>query len=150
MARLCEASAPAEVETVRELFAEYARAVDAPCCFAGFEREMRELPRGYGLLLLAREDDAAAGCVGLRELDPSTAEVKRLYVRGPYRGRGMGRVLIEAALDAARKRGYRRVVLDSLPTMHEARGLYHALGFREVAPYLDDPTPGATCFELSF
>ena len=148
MARLHEASAPADVQSARQLFAEYAQAVDAPCCFAGLEREIRELPRGYRLLLLAYEDDVLAGCVALRELDRATAEVKRLYVRSPYRGRGTGRALIEAAIAAARKAGYGRVVLDSLPSMCAALALYRALGFRGIAPYLAEPTPGASCFEL--
>jgi putative acetyltransferase len=149
MARLREASAPADLDEVRELFAEYARAVDEPCCFAGFERELAEVPSGYVVLLLAHEGSAAAGCVALRELDRGTAEMKRLYVRPGHRGRGIGRVLAEAAITAAREAGYERIVLDSLPKMREALALYRELQFREVPPYLAEPTPGAKCFELS-
>jgi putative acetyltransferase len=148
MATLREAGAPADVQSVRELFAEYARAVDEPCCFGGFERELAELPLGYVVLLLAQEEGIAAGCVAVRELDRSTAEMKRLYVRAAYRGRGIGRLLAEAAIAAARHAGYARMVLDSLPKMQEALALYRALEFREVAPYLAQPTPGASCFEL--
>jgi ribosomal protein S18 acetylase RimI-like enzyme len=148
MAMLREARAPADVESVRRLFAEYARAVDEPCCFAGFERELAELPRGYLVLLLALETDALAGCVAVRELDRSTAEMKRLYVRSACRGRGIGRALAEAAIAAARAGGYERIVLDSLPKMREALALYRELDFREVPPYLAQPTPGASCFEL--
>jgi putative acetyltransferase len=148
MATIREASAGTDLESVRELFREYASGVDEPCCFAGFEREVAELPRGYFLLLLAADEMGAAGCVALRALDACTAEVKRLYVRRRTRGRGTGRALIEAAIAAARKAGYGRVVLDSLPKMHEALGLYRALGFREIAPYLAQPTPGARCYEI--
>lgn len=148
MALLREASTPAEVAAARELFAEYARSVDAPCCFAGFERELADLPRGYFLILLAFENDAPAGCVALRAHDEDSAEVKRLYVRPAYRGRGMGRALIEAAIGAARARGCARLLLDSLPSMREALALYRELDFREVPPYLAAPTPGASCFEL--
>ena len=74
--------------------------------------------------------------------------MKRLYVRRAYRGRGTGRALIEAALGAARNAGYARVVLDSLPGMRQALALYRALGFCEIPPYLAEPTPGGTCFEL--
>jgi putative acetyltransferase len=148
MAEVREASAPADLGSVRELFAEYARAVDEPCCFAGFECELAALPRGYIALLLALEDGAAAGCVGLRALDGASAEMKRLYVRPAYRGRGIGRTLAEAAIAAARKGGYARVLLDSLPKMREAIALYGELRFREVPPYLAEPTPGARCFEL--
>jgi GNAT superfamily N-acetyltransferase len=149
MAAIREARAREDVDSVRELFREYAQAVDQPCCFAGFEREVAELPRGYFLLLLAEDDEGAAGCVALRALDARTAEVKRLYVRRRRRGSGTGRALIEAAIGAAREAGYRRVVLDSLPKMHEALGLYRALGFREIPPYLARPTPGARCYQIS-
>ena len=148
MAPLREASAPADIESARELFAEYARAVDEPCCFAGFERELAQLPRRYIILLLSHEEGTATGCVGVRELDPRTAEMKRLYVRPNYRGRGLGRQLAEAAIAAARNAGYGRIVLDSLPKMRAALALYRELDFREVPPYLAQPTPGATCFEL--
>jgi ribosomal protein S18 acetylase RimI-like enzyme len=148
MATLREARAPADVESVRQLFAEYARAVDEPCCFAGFERELAALPQGYSVLLIAQEDAGPAGCVALRALDARTAEIKRLFVRPSCRGRGIGRALAQAAIAAARNAGYERIVLDSLPKMHEALALYRELQFCEVPPYLAQPTPGARCFEL--
>lgn len=149
MARLREASAPADFDTLRSLFAEYARSVDEPCCFAGFERELADLPRGYLVFFLSYEGTVPAGCVALREVDRSTAEMKRLYVRAPFRGLGIGRALAEAAIGAARDAGYQRVVLDTLPKMGEARALYRSLDFRETPPYLAQPTPGADCFERS-
>jgi ribosomal protein S18 acetylase RimI-like enzyme len=148
MARIREASALEDVDSVRELFREYARSVDEPCCFAGFEREVLELPHGYALIFLAEDEEGPAGCVALRALDVASAEVKRLYVRPRMRGRGLGRDLIVAAIAAARKNGYQRVVLDSLPSMQEALGLYRSLGFRAIPPYLAEPTAGASCFEL--
>ena len=149
MATLHEARAPRDVESARQLFAEYARAVDEPCCFAGFELELAALPGAYTALIVAREDGADAGCVAVRSLEGGTAEMKRLYVRPPFRGRGIGRALAQAAIAAARRDGYGRMVLDSLPSMREALALYRELGFREVPPYLAQPTPGATCFELT-
>ena len=145
MARLVEATGPAQVAVVRGLFAEYARLVDEPCCFADFEAELASLPGEYKLFLL--ED--AAGCVAVRFLDPQTAEMKRLYVRDAHRGKGLGRVLAEAAITAARQAGCARIVLDTLPKMNEAQALYRTLRFRPIAPYLKNPTPGALCFELS-
>jgi putative acetyltransferase len=144
MAHLVEATAAAEVGSVRELFAEYARAVDEPCCFADFEREMTSLPGEYRLFLAP----PAAGCVAVRLLDPATAEMKRLYVRAAHRGRGLGRALAEAAIAAAREARCSRIVLDTLPKMREAQALYQSLGFRKTQAYLPVPTPGAICFEL--
>jgi GNAT superfamily N-acetyltransferase len=150
---LVEAVEPAQVAAVRGLFAEYARAVDEPGCFAGFERELAGLPGEYGpphgRLLLARDGAAPAGCVGLRRLAPGVAEIKRLYVRPAYRATGLGRRLAEAAIAGAREAGCRRVMLDTLPKMREAIALYRSLGFRETAPYLAEPTPGSLCFELA-
>jgi GNAT superfamily N-acetyltransferase len=152
MANLVQATAPAELAAVRELFAEYAAGVGEPCCFAGFERELAGLPGDYappaGRLLLALEGDDPAGCVGLRPLDASTAEIKRLYLRAAYRGTGLGRRLAQTVIDAARAAGYTRVMLDTLPKMQEALALYQSMGFVETAPYLAQPTPGARCFEL--
>lgn len=144
MAQLAEATGAAEVDRVRELFAEYARRVDEPCCFADFDRELASLPGEYRLFLL----ENAEGCVAVRLLDAETAEMKRLYVRAAHRGRGLGRALAEAAIAAARAAGCRRIVLDTLPKMREAQELYRTLGFRPIPPYLENPTPGALCFEL--
>ena len=152
MARLVEVTDAADVEAVRELFAEYARAVEEPCCFQGFERELAGLPGEYGpphgRLLLGHDGAVPAGCVALRRLDPATAEMKRLYVRPAYRGSALGRRLAQAAIDAARSAGCARIVLDTLPRMGEAISLYRSLGFRETAAYLPHPTPGSICFGL--
>jgi putative acetyltransferase len=145
MSRLVEATSAAQVAAVRTLFAEYARSVDEPICFVGFERELDALPGDYRLFLA--DDDG--GCVALRFLDTGTAEMKRLYVRDTHRGKGLGRALAEAAIRAAREAGCTRIVLDTLPKMREAQVLYQTLGFRPIAPYLEKPTPGALCFELS-
>ena len=140
-----EATAPADIAAVRELFAEYARLVDEPCCFVDFQRELDTLPGDYRLFFFSD----SAGCVAVRLLDPDTAEMKRLYVRAAHRGKGLGRALAEAAIDAARAAGCRRMVLDTLPKMAEAQALYRTLNFRRIGPYLKNPTPGAICYELS-
>jgi len=144
MSRLVEATSAAQIAAVRKLFAEYVRMVDAPACFVGFEQELASLPGEYRLLL-ADED---AGCVALRMLTPHTAEMKRLYVRPAQRGKGLGRALAEGAIAAAREAGCTRIVLDTLPQMREAQAMYALLGFKPIGPYLQEPTPGALCFEL--
>jgi GNAT superfamily N-acetyltransferase len=143
MPGLVEATDARQVAAVRELFAEYVRVVDEPCCFVDFDRELASLPGEYRLFLAE-----GAGCVGVRLLDASTAEMKRLYVRSSHRGQGLGRLLAEAAITAARQAGCSRIVLDTLPKMKEAQALYAGLGFRPIGPYLRVPTPGALCFEL--
>jgi len=148
-----DACRPPEIAEVRMLFREYAAQVDAPACFAAFEEELAALPGEYappsGRLLLARDDDRAAGCAALRRLPDGSGEMKRLYVRAPFRGAGLGRELARRVIASARDGGCTRLVLDTLPTMRAAAVLYESLGFRRIAAYSPAPTPGAIFFELS-
>lgn len=144
-------ASPADWELTRAIFLEYADSLNVDLCFQGFENELQSLPGEYteprGALLLAWVDDALAGCCALRPLDSSdyanAAEMKRLYVRPTFRGLGLGRQLTEGILDAARKAGFRCVLLDTLDDMESARALYEDLGFEEIPPYYHNPFAGA-------
>ena len=142
-----------EIDVVRALFAEYAAELPVDLAFQGFAEELATLPGAYaapgGVLLLAWADDLAAGCVGLRPLAPGACELKRLYVRPAFRGRGLARLLAGAALAEARARRFVRILLDTLPGMVEAQRLYRTLGFREIGPYRANPVPGAKYMELA-
>lgn len=150
---IAPARLPEDIAEIRSLFREYAGLVSEALCFQGFDAELAGLPGAYappsGALLVARDAaGVAAGCVALRRLDAETCEMKRMYVRDAHRGTGLGRRLALAIVEEARRRNARRVVLDTLPKLDAAIALYRSLGFREIAPYLPDPTPGALCFEL--
>ena len=141
----------AGLAVVREIFLEYAQSLGIPLDFQDFDQEIADLPGAYaqprGALLLARVNGVVAGCCALRPLDASdyagAAEIKRLYVRRPFRGFGLGRSLAEAILDTARQAGYACVVLDTLSDMEAARALYEDLGFTEIPPYYHNPIAGA-------
>ena len=135
----------------RKIFSEYASTLSVDLDFQDFEAELSALPGDYvaprGALLLARVDQAIAGCCALRPMDNSdyanAAEMKRLYVRKAFRGFGLGRQLTEAILDEARRAGYSCVLLDTLDDMEAARALYEDLGFEEIPPYYHNPHAGA-------
>ena len=148
-----EARLPADLETVRCLFEEYAASLGFDLAFQDFESELESLPGAYsppsGRLWLAEVGLDLAGCAALRSLGEGFGEMKRFYVRPAYRGRGIGRRLSEACIAAARELGYERIRLDTVPGMTAAIGLYESLGFRDIAPYCPNPIAGARFMELN-
>lgn len=141
------------------LFRDYAASLDIDLSFQDFEREMAALPGEYappvGALFLAVEDDGPVvpdavvplGCVAVRPFEDDICEMKRLYVTPAGRGRGVGRALAEASLEAAKTLGYRRMRLDTLPSMNAALGLYASLGFHDIPAYRHNPVSGARYLE---
>ena len=106
------------------------------------------VPRDTSRALLARLAAREVGCVAVRPLEPAVAELKRLYVRPQARGAGVARALACAALAHARSAGYRRIVLDTLPSMAAAQLLYESLGFRESVPHAANPIAGTRFMAL--
>jgi len=136
-----------DICAVRELFAEYQQWLGIDLCFQGFVKELDGLPGAYsapaGCLLLACEDGRYAGVIGIRPMggdgEPDVCEMKRLFVRKPWRGDGVGRALSEAAMEWSRRAGYGRICLDTLEKLSDARALYVSQGFREIEAYYDNP-----------
>jgi GNAT superfamily N-acetyltransferase len=150
-----------QIAQTQMLFREYGSAPEVALCVVNFEQEILTLPGDYappaGRLLLAthqRDDKAegtAAGCVALREWDSltRTCELKRLFVCNKFRGQGVGAELLRAAMREAQLIGYRRIVLDTLPTMIKSHALYRSFGFHEIAAYRKNPITGALFFEMT-
>ena len=148
-----QAETPAHIAQVRELFLEYAQSLGFSLCFQGFDQELAGLPGDYappnGRLLLALYRGELAGCVALHPLEPGICEMKRLYLRPKFRGKGGGRALAETVIAQARSIGYRRMRLDTVePVMKYAVVLYRELGFQEIPPYRPNPIAGAMYMEL--
>jgi ribosomal protein S18 acetylase RimI-like enzyme len=145
---IVEADAGEDADALRGLFREYFAWLGPEGWFTDLEAELAVLPGGYDAILLARAGQGIVGCVALRSLGDGVCEMKRLYVRPADRGSGAGRALAEAIVDEARRRGYRTMRLDTLPTMGAAQSLYRSLGFAETERYNDNPVPGVLFFEL--
>jgi ribosomal protein S18 acetylase RimI-like enzyme/mannose-6-phosphate isomerase-like protein (cupin superfamily) len=145
--RIRSAEFPDDRDIVKSLFREYADSLGIDLAFQQFSDELANLPGKYALpdgrLLLAYLGDMPAGCVALRPLNDGDCEMKRLYVRPAFRGKGIGRRLVQQLLNEARVAGYSRIYLDTLPAMQEAIALYESFGFCDTAPYCHNPVPGA-------
>lgn len=139
-----------EPEAIRELLVEYTgMLLDRAPAFAGylrrqgFERELTHLGEKYGAphgrLYLVRVDGAPAGCVAMKRLDENRCELKRLYIRPAFRGRGLARKMLERLLEDARAEGYKAMLLDTFPFLSRAVCLYRRLGFYEIPSYNNTP-----------
>lgn len=153
MLKIFQAKTGKNLELVRVLFEKYAASLGFELDFQDFEEELSNLPSSYappkGCLLLATYGGRPAGCVALRELCEGVCEMKRLYVKPQFRGLGIGRALAESVIEEARKLGYTRMRLDTVPSMDVARALYVSLGFKEINPYRYNPIEGAVFMELT-
>ena len=150
---LTEAQTPADIIAVRELFIEYAAWIGFSLAYQNFEQELASLPGKYagptGLLLLARVDEAPAGCGAIRQLEPSVCEMKRLFVKPEFRGCGLGRKLAETLIGEAPEMSYSAMRLDTVAAkMGNAVRLYKELGFHEIPAYYSGARAGTLYFEL--
>jgi len=153
MVAIREALFPADAAALRALIDDYVRWLGLDLSYQGFDEEMAQLDRRYsppdGLFLMAFVNGEAAGCVGLKRMEPAgTAEVKRLYVRPVHRGLRIGERLVAALKGRAGQMGFSRLLLDAVPQTVHAQRLYVAMGFREIAPYYPTPVEGTRFYEL--
>lgn len=148
-----------DLPAIRELLLEYERSLGVDLSFQDFHRELETLDTYYEVILIDVPQTLPSvaaqagvpvphGGIALRRVDEATCEMKRLYVRPSGRGKGLGRALAEALIAEAKRRGYRHMRLDTLPSMREAMGLYESLGFRDIEPYRFNPIAGTRFLEL--
>jgi putative acetyltransferase len=154
---LVQAESSVQLAQARELFLEYEKSLGFSLCFQNFDQELAGLPGDYsppdGRLLLAEFESQLAGCVALHKITPpgedGVCEMKRLYLRPQFRGKGVGRALADRIIAEARQIGYQRMRLDTVgPVMKDAVAMYRKLGFREIPAYRANPMPGTLYMEL--
>jgi GNAT superfamily N-acetyltransferase len=150
--KIVPAGSPGTLDTVRTLFQEYWHSFGFTPCFQNFGTELTNLPGQYappqGRLALALVENEPAGCVALRPIDDTRSEAKRLYVRPQFRGRGIGKALMEWVISEARSAGYSELVGDTMPVMEQALAMYDRMGFERTGPYVQEATAGAIYIRL--
>ena len=142
------------LEQVRQYFRNYAAWLGVDLSYQNFDQEMASLPGAYsapqGRLFFAEIAGQPAGCVGVRPLPDSdgVCEMKRLYVAPEARGLGVGAALAMAAIKFAKEVGYKKLMIDTLPSMRMAVKLYRELGFNEAPAYYKTPVEGTMFLAL--
>ncbi|MBK7650745.1 MAG: GNAT family N-acetyltransferase [Flammeovirgaceae bacterium] len=147
-----EASSKKDYLVATDLFTEYVVQLGIDLSFQNFEEELASLSIMYskpqGVLIIAMENEKAVGCFGIRKLEDSIGELKRMYIREKARGFGYGKQLLQNAIETAAQLGYSKMRLDTLATMGSAIHLYKQVGFYEMEPYRFNPMEGAKYFEI--
>ena len=92
-----------------------------------------------GGFLVATADGEPVACGGVQRIDDTTAEIKRMWVSGDMRGRGLGRAMLTELETLAAALGYQRVVLDTNSALTEAIAMYRSGGYAEIERYNDNP-----------
>ena len=144
-----------DFEIAKNLFREYANSLNFDLDFQNFEAELNEIavqynkPFGGLILVIDKSKKETIGCVGVRKFEKDIGELKRMYIKDVYRGRGLGKALLFQALSLSKELGYKKLRLDTVGTMKSAIALYQSVGFYEIEPYRYNPNEGVKYFEIS-
>jgi DNA-binding MarR family transcriptional regulator/GNAT superfamily N-acetyltransferase len=123
-------------EYFRELTSRFEEGFDPSRDKAG---EMSEMTPPAGVFMLARLEGDPVGCGGLKRIDETTGEIKRVWTAPSARGLGVARRIVRRLEAAARDMGLKGVRLDTNRALREAQALYRAEGYREVERFGDNP-----------
>lgn len=142
-----------EYKVATELFKEYAAQIGHDLEFQNFNEELQKIeshysPPGGAIFIAYNEEDTPMGCFGIRKLDGSICELKRMYLKKEARGLGSGKRLLRKAIEVGRELGYQKMRLDTLPTMDSAIKLYEKTGFYKIESYRFNPIEGALYYEI--
>ena len=142
-----------DYEIAKNLFREYADELEINLDFQDFDEELVSIKQQYkkpnGGIIILKFDNKACGCVGIRRFENNICELKRMFIRYIYRGKGFGRLLLCNAIEMAKSLKYNKIRLDTLPTMDKASYIYKKAGFNEIESYRYNPVPGTKFFELN-
>ena len=140
-----------DLAAIRQIFQEYTDSLQVDLGFQHYDEELQNLEQKYGMpqgrIYAAYVEGALAGCMAFHALGDTSCELKRLYVRPAFRGRGLSRKLMERAFADAREIGYKEAYLDTLESLQSAVALYAHLGFEEIPAYYPNPLPGVLYYK---
>ena len=146
------AHTPADFLVAKELILEYIEWLAFDLAFQHIDKELNSLPEMYGGpdggLVFASINGKAVGVAGIRKYTDKECELKRMYVKPESRGLGIGKLLLTACVEIAKKCNYDVIKLDTTDTMKSAIKIYVDNGFIEIPAYRYNPHEAARYFEL--
>lgn len=141
-----------DFELAKRLMKDYMTDIGVDLTFQDFESELKNVSKLYanpeGAFIIAYHNSNPVGCFGIRKIDSEICELKRMYLGQDVRGLGLGEKLLKEALHIASRLRYKRMRLDTLPSMNSAIHLYKKLGFKEMQPYRFNPIPRSKFMEI--
>jgi putative acetyltransferase len=133
------------------LFKEYANSLNISLDFQNFQEELNIIKSMYGsptgCLLLVYENNEAIACAAYRKIGEGISELKRMYIKSNFRGKGIAQQLLDMLCDKAKLNGYKFMRLDTLDTMLPAIKLYHNNLFYDIPAYCYNPNEGVIYME---
>lgn len=152
MINYIRANTDEEYEYAALLFKEYAAWLNIDLGFQHFDKELNEIKIMYakpdGGIILCKTMNEYTGCVGIRKINSNTAELKRMFIKPAWQKQGIGKILLQKAVQLARGLNYKTIRLDTLNYMTPAIKLYKDSGFYEIPPYYNNPNATAVYFEI--
>ena len=132
-----------EILGAKNLIIEYVQWLDQDLCFQDIDDELNNFPKKYnepdGAFIIAKDNSNIVGCVGIRKIENKICEMKRLFVNENYKGKGIGKKLVELIIEEAKTKNYEKIRLDTLSTMESALKVYYKNGFNKIEPYYNNP-----------
>lgn len=127
-----------EIAELLEAHLTHMRAISPPNSVHALDLEALRAPQ-ITFWTMWQDDDTLIGCGALRELDTRHGEIKSMHTLKSLRGKGLGRRMLTHIIDEAKRRGYKRLSLETGGTddFAAARGLYSAFGFVTCPPFAD-------------
>lgn len=142
-----------DFELAKKLMKAYATDIGVDLTFQDFENELKNVSTLYanpeGAFIIAYHNSNPVGCFGIKKIDSEICELKRMYLSRDVRGLGLGEKLLREAIQIAAGLNYKKMRLDTLPTMNSAIRLYQKIGFKEIHPYRFNPIAGSKFMEIA-
>jgi ribosomal protein S18 acetylase RimI-like enzyme len=140
-----------EINRSKIIIKKYVKWLNLDLSFQDIDKELNDFPGKYmepnGTFIIAKDKDNVIGCVGLKKWDEEICEMKRLFVNDKYKGKGIGKKLVEIIIEEAKKEKYTIMRLDTFKTMESALKIYYKNNFYKIEPYYNNPYNGVVYLE---